>query len=178
MLASLCLQQEDALNRIRLETSHTLHPAQQGQGAVLKAVQRRHRVASQEEQWGASTDPQSGPLWVAFGRNSGQDRIQLFSKDDAAVKAAQTTSGQRQEVRRPEMERAGQQTDDRPGQERADTGGSDGHPDGATQAKQRLDHHQVQRESAPQEGTGQRKGGIHCGSGNTIATRQPRSGPP
>ena len=38
MLASLCLQQEDALNRIRLETSHTLHLAQQGQGAVLKAL--------------------------------------------------------------------------------------------------------------------------------------------
>ena len=38
MLASLCLQQEDALNRIRLETSHTLHQAQQGQGAVLKAL--------------------------------------------------------------------------------------------------------------------------------------------
>ena len=38
MLASLCLQQEDALNRIRLETSHTLHLAQQGQGAVLQAL--------------------------------------------------------------------------------------------------------------------------------------------
>ena len=38
MLASLCLQQEDALNRIRLETSHTLHLAQQGEGAVLKAL--------------------------------------------------------------------------------------------------------------------------------------------
>ena len=46
MLASLCLQQEDALNRIRLETSHTLHLAQQGQGAkddaAVKAAQTNH----------------------------------------------------------------------------------------------------------------------------------------
>ena len=48
------MQQEDALNRIRLETSHTLHLAQQGQGAVLKALynaaprgKSRRTVASQ-----------------------------------------------------------------------------------------------------------------------------------
>ena len=34
------------------------------------------------------------------------------------------------------MGRTGQQTGNRPGQEGADAGGSDGHPDGATQAKQ------------------------------------------
>ena len=52
------------------------------------AVQRRHRVASQEEQRGAST----GPQVVLFGLllAETQARIQLFSKDDAAVKAAQT----------------------------------------------------------------------------------------
>ena len=33
--------------------------------------------------------------------------------------------------------------------------------------------------SRRQEGTGQRrKGGIRCGSGNALATRQPHSGPP
>ena len=182
MLASLCLQQEDALNRIRLETSHTLHLAASTTRAGSRtqgAVQRRHRVASQEEQRGASTGPQSGPLWVAFGRNSGQDPTVLQRRRSSEGSPNQSCSGQRQEICLPEMGRTGQQIGNRPGQEGADTGGSDGHPDGATQAQQRPDHHQVQRESAPQEGTGQRrKGGIHCGSSNALATRQSHSGPP
>ena len=85
MLASLCLQQEDALNRIRLETSHTLHLAQQGQGAVLKALYNAGAAKKRGE-------PVQALRVVLFGLLSAetQARIQLFSKDDAAVKAAQT----------------------------------------------------------------------------------------
>ena len=56
--------------------------------STTRARSRAQGTVHQEQQRGASTGPQSGPLWVAFGRNSGQDP--LFSKDDAAVKAAQT----------------------------------------------------------------------------------------
>ena len=163
MLASLCLQQEDALNRIRLATSHTLHLAQQGQGAVLKAL---YNAATAWQVKKNSGEPVQALrvvlLWVAFGRNSGQDPTVLQTRCSSEGSPNQPRSGQRQEVRLPEMGRTGQRTGNRPGQEGADAGGSDGHPDGATQAKQRPDHRQVQRESAPQEGTGQRrKGGIH-----------------
>ena len=83
MLASLCLQQEDALNRIRLETSHTLHLAQQGQGAVLGTAWQVKKN---------SGEPVQALRVVLFGLllAETQARIQLFSKDDAAVKAAQT----------------------------------------------------------------------------------------
>ena len=74
MLASLCLQQEDALNRIRLETSHTLHLAQQGQGAVLKALYNAGTAWQVKKNSGEPVQAlKSGPLWAAFGRNTGQD---------------------------------------------------------------------------------------------------------
>ena len=86
MLASLCLQQEDALNRIRLETSHTLHLAQNGQGAVLKAL---YNAWQDNKNKG---EPVQALREVLFGLllAETQARIQLFSKDEAAVKAAQT----------------------------------------------------------------------------------------
>ena len=89
MLASLCLQQEDALNRIRLETSHTLHLAQQGQGAVLKALYNAGTAWQVKKNSG---EPVQALRVVLFGLllAETQARIQLFSKDDAAVKAAQT----------------------------------------------------------------------------------------
>ena len=89
MLASLCLQQEDALNRIRLETSHTLHLAQQGQGAVLKALYNAGTAWQVKKNSG---EPVQALRVVLFGLllTETQARIQLFSKDDAAVKAAQT----------------------------------------------------------------------------------------
>ena len=88
MLASLCLQQEDALNRIRLETSHTLHLAQQGQGAVLKALYNAGTAWQVKKNSG---EPVQALRVVLFGLllAETQARIQLFSKDDAAVKAAQ-----------------------------------------------------------------------------------------
>ena len=88
MLASLCLQQEDALNRIRLETSHTLHLAQQGQGAVLKALYNAGTAWQVKKN---SAEPVQALRVVLFGLllAETQARIQLFSKDDAAVKAAQ-----------------------------------------------------------------------------------------
>ena len=176
MLASLCLQQEDALNRIRLETSHTLHLAQQGQGAALKALYNAGAAWQVKKNSG---EPVQALRLVIFGLllAETQARIQLFSKDDAAVKAAQTNqrSRQRQEVRLPEMGRTGQQTGNRPGQEGADAGGSDGHPDGATQAKQRPDHHQVQHESAPQENRTTTKRRYSLWKWQCA---QPHSGPP
>ena len=89
MLASLCLQQEDALNRIRLETSHTLHLAQQGQGAVLKALYNAGTAWQVKKNSG---EPVQALRVVLFGLvlAETQARIELFSKDDAAVKAAQT----------------------------------------------------------------------------------------
>ena len=89
MLASLCLQQEDALNRIRLETSHTLRLAQQGQGAVLKALYNAGTAWQVKKNSG---EPVQALRVVLFGLllAETQARIQLFSKDDAAVKAAQT----------------------------------------------------------------------------------------
>ena len=89
MLASLCLQQEDASNRIRLETSHTLHLAQQGQGAVLKALYNAGTAWQVKKNSG---EPVQALRVVLFGLllAETQARIQLFSKDDAAVKAAQT----------------------------------------------------------------------------------------
>ena len=88
MLASLCLQQEDALNRIRLKTSHTLHLAQQGQGAVLKALYNAGTAWQVKKNSG---EPVQALRVVLFGLllAETQARIQLFSKDDAAVKAAQ-----------------------------------------------------------------------------------------
>ena len=88
MLASLCLQQEDALNRIRLETSHTLHLAQQGQGAVLKALYNAGTAWQVKKNSG---EPVQALRVVLFGLllAETQARIELFSKDDAAVKAAQ-----------------------------------------------------------------------------------------
>ena len=89
MLASLCLQQEDALNRIRLETSHTLHLAQNGQGAVLKALYNAGTAWQDKKNKG---EPVQALREVLFGLllAETQARIELFSKDDAAVKAAQT----------------------------------------------------------------------------------------
>ena len=88
MLASLCLQQEDALNRIRLETPHTMHLAQQGQGAVLKALYNAGTAWQVKKNSG---EPVQALRVVLFGLllAETQARIQLFSKDDAAVKAAQ-----------------------------------------------------------------------------------------
>ena len=175
MLASLCLQQEDALNRIRLETSHTLHLAQQGQGAVLKAL---YNAGSAWQVKKNSGEPVQALRVVLFGLllAETQARIQLY---DAAVKAAQTNhvldKDKRFVYQKWDAQASKLVTDpDKKGLTLEEV-----HPDGATQAEQRPDHHQVQRKSAPQEGTGQRrKGGIHCGSGNALATRQPHSGPP
>ena len=38
LLAAPALQQEDSLNRVRLDTSHAFHLEQTGQGAVLKSL--------------------------------------------------------------------------------------------------------------------------------------------
>ena len=82
---SLCLQ-EDALNRIRLETSPTLHPAQQGREPCSR---RCMMPAPQAEQRKKSVQ---ALRVVVFGLllAETQARMQLFFKDDAAVKAAQT----------------------------------------------------------------------------------------
>ena len=87
MLASLCLQQQDALNHIRLETSHTLHLAQQKQGAVLKAL---YNAGAAWQVKNNSGEPVQALRVVLFGLllAETQARIQLFSKE--AVKAAQT----------------------------------------------------------------------------------------
>ena len=83
------MEEEDALNRSRLETSHTLHLAQQGQGAVLKALYNTGAAWQVEKNSG---EPVQALRVVLFGLllAETQARIQLFSKDDAAVKAAQT----------------------------------------------------------------------------------------
>ena len=67
---------------------HTAPSTTRARSRAQGAVQRRHRVASQEEQRKASP----GLTLVLFGvlLAETQARMQLFSKDDAAVKAAQT----------------------------------------------------------------------------------------
>ena len=108
-----------------------------------------------------------------------QARIQLFSKDDAAVKAAQTNHVLDKDKRFVYQKWDAQASKLVTDPDKKGLTLEEGHPDGATQAQQRPDHHQVQHKSTPQEGTGQRrKGGIHCGSSNALATRQSHSGPP
>ena len=87
MVAAMSLQQEDALNRLRMDTSFTLHLCQEGPGAVLK------QLVQAGQQWHQRTEKgeKLGPLrLVVFGLllKETEARIKLLLSSEEATKRA------------------------------------------------------------------------------------------
>ena len=110
-----------------------------------------------------------------------QARIQLFSKDDAAVKAAQTNhvldKDKRFVYQKWDAQASKLVTDpDKKGLTLEEVMAI------LTELRKLSNDQTITKLNASRRlknKTGQRrKGGIHCGSGNALATRQPHSGPP
>ncbi len=88
IMAALTLQQEDSLNRLRLDTAHTFHLTQSGPGSVLKALFSAGQAWQEKKGKG---EPLPALRTVIFGLlvAETQARMTLFDKDEAAIKAAQ-----------------------------------------------------------------------------------------
>ena len=87
ILAALSLQQEDALNRVRLDSSHTFHLEQTGPGAILKALYEAGRSWHEKKGQGAPL-PALRTVVFALMVTETKARLALFAQDPTAVKAA------------------------------------------------------------------------------------------
>ena len=88
LLAALTLQQEDSLNRLRLDTSDTFHLQQSGQGAAPKALFLSGQAWRAKKEKG---EPVPALRTVIFGLllEETMARMKLFDQDAGAIKAAQ-----------------------------------------------------------------------------------------
>ena len=87
ILAALSLQQEDALNRVRLDSSHTFHLEQTGQGAILKSLYEAGRSWHEKKGQGVPL-PALRTVVFALLVTETKARLTLFAQDPNAVKAA------------------------------------------------------------------------------------------
>ena len=90
ILAALSLQQEDALNRVRLDSSHTFHLEQAGPGAILKALCEAGRSWHEKKGQGVPL-PALRTVVFALLVSETKARLALFAQDPNAVKAAVET---------------------------------------------------------------------------------------
>ena len=90
ILAALSLQQEDALNRVRLDSSHTFHLEQTGPGAILKALYEAGRSWREKKGQGVPL-PALRTVVFALLVSETKARLALFAQDPKAVKAAVET---------------------------------------------------------------------------------------
>ena len=87
ILAALSLQQEDALNRVRLDSSHTFHLEQSGPGAILRALYEAGRSWHEKKGQGVPL-PALRTVVFALLVTETKARLALFAQDSNAVKAA------------------------------------------------------------------------------------------
>ena len=87
ILAALSLQQEDALNRVRLDSSHAFHLEQAGPGAILKALYEAGRSWHEKKGQGVPL-PALRTVVFALLVLETKARLALFAQDSNAVKAA------------------------------------------------------------------------------------------
>ena len=87
ILAALSLQQEDALNRVRLHSSHTFHLEQSGPGAILRALYEAGRSWHEKKGQGVPL-PALRTVVFALLVTETKARLALFAQDSNAVKAA------------------------------------------------------------------------------------------
>ena len=87
LLANLSLQQEDALNRLRLDTSFTFHLQQQGPGTILLPLFKAGQEWQQKQKKGENVPPMR---IVALGLllKEVAARVQLMVGDPTAVENA------------------------------------------------------------------------------------------
>ena len=87
ILAALSLQQEDALNRVRLDSSRAFHLEQTGQGAILKSLYEAGRSWHEKKGQGVPL-PALRTVVFALLVTETKARLTLFAQDPNAVKAA------------------------------------------------------------------------------------------
>ena len=87
MLAALSLQQEDALSRVRLDSSHTFHLEQTGPGAILKSLYAAGQSWHEKKSQGVPL-PALRTVVFALLITETKARLTLFAQDPDSVKAA------------------------------------------------------------------------------------------
>ena len=108
ILAALSLQQEDALNRVRLDSSHTFHLEQTGPGAILKALYEAGRSWHEKKgQGGAASGPPNGGVRTDGDGDQGQARSLCPGPNRGQSSRGQAVDEPQQTVRVPTMESPG-----------------------------------------------------------------------
>ena len=87
ILAALSLQQEDALNRVRLDSSRTFHLEQTGQGAILRSLYEAGRSWREKKGQGVPL-PALRTVVFALLVLETKAKLTLFAQDPNAVKTA------------------------------------------------------------------------------------------
>ena len=158
-MAAMSLQQEDAPNRLRMDTSFTFHLKQEGPG-----VPGRTGLEQQNPKGRKAGTAQAGSVRTPVEGDGGKNAAPAKRGRHAQKGQGGAVGGQRWTLQFPKVEYGNKEAGDRRDQRRSDPGRDRQKHQQASGAGEAEHDHQVQREATSERGAGGgRRGGIHSG---------------